>query len=126
MNYLSPFLSSIMDSILSSTTEFFSNSSSVIPNINISLNLPNLSLVTKEFISKGYQLADSYLYESNDSISNIDFVLGSKSLYCLKTNQILFGPDKDSIYAESDLGVLLLGEINKLLKNLSHLYRILR
>ena len=71
-----------------------------IPSLNFDFKLPKLSIITKEFIDKGYKLADSYLYESRDSISNIDFVLGSKSLYCLKTTQVSFGPDQDYICRE--------------------------
>ena len=91
-----------------------------IPNFNIDLNLPNLSTVSKAFIDKGYKLADSYLYDFQNSISNIDFLQGSKSLHCLKTNQFCFGPD-DSLYAMSDLGVLLIGEISSIIENLPYL-----
>ena len=39
--------------------------------------------IVKEFTSRGYKLADSFLNGISDSINNIQFILGAKSAYCL-------------------------------------------
>ena len=91
-----------------------------IPEIKLNLDIPKLSLVAKAFSSKGYDLADKDLL-SSDKINNIDFILGAKSAHCLKSNEISFGENDDSIYIKSDLGILLIGEINDLITNLPFL-----
>ena len=53
-----------------------------IPNIHMILKLPGLETIVREFIRKGYQLADKCF--NDDVIRYIDFILGSVSAYCLK------------------------------------------
>jgi len=91
-----------------------------IPSINIALNLPGLSEVAREFVARGYTLADSNLI-SNDSISNLDLVLGTKSAHCLRASEIAFGHYEDSVYGQSDIGVLLMGDVDTMRRNLSFL-----
>ena len=92
-----------------------------VPEINIKIKIPNLCNIAKHFTDKGYSIADKALLDGSDEISNIEFLLGSKSSYCLKTNEIDFGPNKDSIYGQTDLGVILMGDSNVILRNLSSL-----
>ena len=94
-----------------------------IPKINVNLKIPRLSQIAKAFEDKGYVLADKLLSDSN-SINDIEFILGTKSAYCLKTNEISFGAKNDSIYAKSDLGILLLGDSNTMLNNVNELPKI--
>lgn len=54
-----------------------------LPSIRISLNIPGLSEIAQTFVAKGYTLADELLLSGGDVISNIDFILGAKSGYCI-------------------------------------------
>jgi len=91
-----------------------------VPKINITLKLVGLNDVAHEFARKGYVLADSQLLES-DVISDLDFVLGTQSAYCLPCNEISFGASSDSLYAQTDIGVMLLGDIDVMKRNLINL-----
>jgi len=91
-----------------------------IPNINISFKLHGLSNIAKAFESKGYVLADTELTKS-DVVNNLDMVLGTRSAYCLKSSEVSFGRKNDSIYAQTDAGIMLLGDIDDISKNLPHL-----
>ena len=92
-----------------------------VPEININIKLPKLMKVTEQFVNKGYSLADRKLYECSESISEIDFILGSNSAYCLKSGEVSFGVGHTSIYANTSLGVMLLGKLSTLLRDLPHL-----
>ena len=92
-----------------------------VPEININIRLHKLMEVTKLFVNKGYSLADKKLLECSESISEVDFVLGSNSAYCLKSNEVSFGPNHTSVYANTSLGVMLLGKVSDLLRDLPHL-----
>lgn len=91
--------------------------------INISLTLPGLNKVVTEFLAKGYDLADKYLWSGGDAINNIDFILGTKDSYCLPDQEILFGKNKKSVYCNCESGVMLVGEVETLLDDLSYLPR---
>ena len=54
-----------------------------LPSINIKLLLPNLGKVVKGFRERGYILADEYLTENDTTIDGIDFILGTRSGFCL-------------------------------------------
>ena len=82
-----------------------------VPEININIKLPKSMEVTEQFAKKGYSLADRKLYECSESISEIDFILGSNSAYCLKSGEVSFGVGHTSIYANTSLGVMLLGKL---------------
>jgi len=86
---------------------------------NINLKLSGLSSVAKKFVSKNYKLADERLLENTDQIKDLDFVLGTKSAFCLKTNEVCFG--ERSMYADSDIGVLLLGDLSQMSEDLQNL-----
>ena len=92
-----------------------------VPEISINLKLPNLSRIVEQFTSKGYIMADKKLYEEVDSITNIDLILGTKSAYCVKGSDKSFGINETSIYTETSFGVMLIGDVNDLLKNLPQL-----
>ena len=91
----------------------------VIPEIKIYLDLPQLGTVVNHFKEKGYKLADSFLNQNSNSVSDIDFVLRSDASYCLVGRDIRFG--SKSLYVNSPAGALLLGDINYLLHDLPHL-----
>ena len=88
-----------------------------IPEINTKLNLPGLGKVVHEFSKKGYAFADQFLLE----ISDLNFILGTESFHCLPDRAELFGLEVPSVYLESPLGIMLLGNINRILNNLHDL-----
>ena len=93
------------------------------PEIKICLNLPGLSDIAKTMAVKGYSLADEKLIDS-DCISDVGFLLGAKSAYCLKSTEISFGDDCMSIYAQTELGIMLLGDISSMSRDLKFLPNI--
>ena len=100
---------------------FYEISALCLPEIDISLDLPKLQSVVTGFIDKGYTLADSNLVNCVDKISGVDFILGTKSGYCLPESEKLFGQDSLSIYSETSIGILLKGDIFTLNNNIEFL-----
>ena len=92
-----------------------------LPKINISLKLPGLTNVVKAFIFKGFNLADSFLEEGGDEISQLDMILGTKGSHCLPETEIVYGSNGGSVYSETSLGIVLKGDIQTLLNNVDHL-----
>ena len=92
-----------------------------VPEIKISLDIPNLSDIVKSFVSRGYKLADENLSSSTNKINNIGFVLGAKSAYCLRATEVTFGLDQSSVYAETNLGIVLLGDGPSIINNAMYL-----
>ncbi|XP_066947446.1 uncharacterized protein [Macrobrachium rosenbergii] len=92
-----------------------------IPSINIVLKLPNLRKVVDSFLMQGYKLADESLKNCQDEISDIEFILGCKSSYCIPDSEVLFGERKMSLYSQTPLGIILKGDINQLLHDLEDL-----
>ena len=91
------------------------------PSLDISLELPGLGKIVGEFKSKNYNLADEFLNEREDKISQLQFILGSKSGYHMPGSDILFGKNSNSIYTLTPSGVILTGEVSSLLENLEFL-----
>lgn len=91
----------------------------VIPDVHMCLKLPNMSLVTDSFKQKGYKLADSFLRHKTNKIDKIDFVLGADYSRLIIGKDVPFG--RDSIYIESSVGTLLIGNLQKLKADLSSL-----
>ena len=91
-----------------------------LPEIDINLNLPNLSIVIKEFTDRGYDLVDDNLV-GKDKIDNIEFILGVKSAFCLPESEIVFGKEGKSVYSSTPAGILLKGDIDQLIGDLPFL-----
>ena len=91
----------------------------MVPEIKIDLQLPNLGNIVKNFISKGYHLADEFLTKDSNSISDIDFLLGADMSHCLLSKDVCFGAS--SVFFESADGILLTGKISKLELDLPYL-----
>ena len=92
-----------------------------VPSIDINLKLPHLSKITKTFTDKGYMLADKKLLNHQDRIDNIDFILGTNSMYCIKNSMVDFGKPTPSIFCQCALGVMLLGNVQNMISNLKFL-----
>ena len=93
------------------------------PEISIKLNLKILGSIVNHFKSKGFELADEDLSELDDTISNIDLILGTKSSFLLPSTDVPFGRDNMSMYINTPLGVLLQGDVDKLVEDLPSLAR---
>ena len=95
-----------------------------VPDINVTLTLPNLSKVVKGFIDRGYSLADGVLLNGSEIINNLDFILGAISANCLLETFVPFGENHTSVYSSSAVGIMLVGQIDRLLVDLPHLPRV--
>ena len=89
-----------------------------LPKININLNLPGLSVIVQRFVD-GYVLADKCLLDNLDKIGDIGLILGTNSSHCVMVNSVEFGTD--STCMNTPLGVLLEGNVNRMLNNLDNL-----
>ena len=88
-----------------------------IPSILIDLNLPGLSCIVRSFTEKCYKLADEFLLNSGDHICGIDLILGTKSGYCIPDSEIIFGHNGQSVYSQTPYGIMLKGDMDRLLQD---------
>ena len=91
------------------------------PSINVKLKLPKLGKVVSGFKERGYLLADESLSNNSCDIQSIQLILGTRSAYCLPQQEHLFGSTLESLYSETPAGVLLHGNVEQILKDLSFL-----
>ena len=56
-----------------------------IPKINVSLRVPELDRIIHEFEQRNYILADKDFKDCRNVISNVNFILGTKSTFCIYT-----------------------------------------
>ena len=54
-------------------------------------------------------------------MNNVDFILGSKCEYCLPCTSVVFGNLKPSVYYDTKLGVILVGSVGEMKKNIPYL-----
>ena len=92
-----------------------------VPGIDINLNLPGLGKIVKGFRNSGYKLLDEFLDEDREDISNIQFILGANSAHCLMEKMVSFGHSGQPVYYETKFGIMLIGNIDKLIVNLKFL-----
>ena len=90
-----------------------------VPEIKVNLNLPQLGSMVEAFLHKEYKLADSNLNENSNSVSNVNFLLGSDAARCLTGVDRYFG--RKPLYIEASVFILLLGNITSLLQDLPYL-----
>ena len=91
----------------------------VIPDIQMKVNLPKMGHIIKTFKIKKYKLADKMLGQQSSKLDNIDFVLGADYGRLIQGRDIPFG--KHSVYIDTSVGVLLLGNLDKLKSDLNNL-----
>ena len=92
-----------------------------VPTINVKLKLPGLSELAHSFKEKGYSLADEFVSNNCDEISNLDVVLGNNDAHILPQIEVLFGSRVPSVYSQTPNGVMLMGSIHRLRENLEEL-----
>ena len=93
----------------------------VVPEINVNISLPFLGKVVEKMKAKGHNLADQLLSSNSNCIDNVNLLLGTDFFYCLPGNEITFGEPEASFYINTHAGVLLAGNIETYLRNLSSL-----
>lgn len=120
-NYSRGYKTKVVKVPLSLGDHTFTVSAIVVPEIKIKLELPLLGIVVEGFSNKGYTFADALLNKDTQEISNIDFLLGSDAAHCLLSKDILFGESNPSIFIESHIGIMLVGNVKSLLHNLPYL-----
>ena len=92
-----------------------------IPSINITLHLPELSKIVRKFSEAGYKLADSFLLKYEDSIEDLGIVLGASASYCFLDRMIPFGERSQSVFSISPHGVMLYGNVSRLIEDVEYL-----
>jgi hypothetical protein len=93
----------------------------VLPEIKTKLNIEGLGKIVTSFRDKGLMLADSYLTGDSDEINDIEIIMGSNYSHLLPENQTTFGKFNDSVYSNTSVGVLLMGDIDNMKRNLDYL-----
>ncbi|XP_068209115.1 uncharacterized protein [Palaemon carinicauda] len=90
--------------------------------INLKLLLSGISEVAQVFKDKGYVLADETLHMSGDKVEDIKLLLGNDNSHLVPQKDVLFGGSSEvipSVYLESPLGVILVGDIERYKQNLA-------
>jgi len=95
-----------------------------VPDIDISINGTHLTQIVSKLTEKGYLLADKHLLslKSGSDLTDFGMVMGPEAtrLFCPSARP--FGREPDhSVFLESGLGVMLMGDSESLLNNLDHL-----
>ena len=85
----------------------------VIPKIGMNLELKGLGNIINAFKEKDYNLADSYFNSKSTHINNLDIVLGAEHAVLVSGEDKPFG--LRSLFIQSKVGVLLLGNVKDLL-----------
>lgn len=97
----------------------------VVPEIKITLNISNLNHLVNAFTKRGYDLADMELYYSNNVISNFGMVIGVEAESFLNAKTVVFGNEENrSSFLDSSLGVLLMGDAQRINDNLGYLQHV--
>jgi len=88
-----------------------------IPKIDISLKFSCLGEIVRTLNSSKVKLADGFLSAFDDNIDDLQFILGTKSAFCLPECDVVIGDEIKSLYSNSPCGVLLQGDASELLVN---------
>ena len=92
-----------------------------LPKIGINLKLPELGSIVRAYKNIGFDLADQLMTITSDSLSDIKFILGTKSGYCVPEHEVVFGMEKTSIYAHTPIGVIIKGDMSVLLRDIPYI-----
>lgn len=92
-----------------------------VPDIRTSLTLPGLGKCVAMLKYKGYKLADEFLSDNSDTVDNFDLMLGSNNPEVLMEEQFSFGENSISVFSNTNIGILLYGNLNTILSNIDSL-----
>ena len=92
----------------------------VVPKINSRINVQNLDTVVDTFINKGYKLADGLLYAmlSGDQVIKDFGMIVGEDKNVLPFSYRSFGSDGGSAYIDTPHGVMLTGNLTRMIDNL--------
>ncbi|XP_064110021.1 uncharacterized protein LOC135217910 [Macrobrachium nipponense] len=99
--------------------ETFAISALVVPSINLQLSLPGQ--VVSIMQSKNFVFADKLLSTNSRSIDDVQLLLGVEFSHCLLGRDIVIGSPNSSVYIETSLGIMLIGNVDRFLINLNSL-----
>lgn len=104
-------------------TDSFTIEAIVTEKIRTNISVNNIDVVVKNFVSKGYKLADEWLQNSSvNTLTNIDIMLGTNDEYILPFVYELFGnTSQKSNYISTSIGVVLSGNLEQMIKNIEYL-----
>ena len=89
--------------------------------ISIMLKLNKLGIVAAGFKERGYILADRLISKRSKGVSDIGLILGTDYSYLLPVTTIVFGGENSSSIASTPHGVMLEGQLSKVLNNIDML-----
>ena len=93
-----------------------------IPEIRTKLKLEGINKVVAAFTERGYVLAGKFLLENDrEDIANIGLLLGEDGDHVLEFSSRHFGEGVTSTYLETPIGIILTGNIQRMLGNLGEL-----
>ena len=89
--------------------------------INTSFKAHDVNNIASVFGEHGYTIPDDALHTGDDTVSNIDMVLGSESRHILPCKDVLFGAENPSVFVDTPIGVMLSGSTSCMRNNLTSL-----
>jgi len=92
-----------------------------VPTIRTNLKISQLGRIVREFKNKGYTLADEFLDGNSSQVSDLSFVLGTNDAATLLETQRCFGHSNRSVFSETCIGVMLMGNSMRIMENLHSL-----
>ena len=87
-----------------------------VPDLSAKPSTRRISQIANELKNKGFKLADSYILNNPEKM--LDMVLGVDSFHSLDIRTISFGPEKNSCYFQSRVGIMPIGNSERLLENI--------
>ena len=92
------------------------------PQIDLTINTKLVDVVIQRLSENGYTIADKLLLSnSNDSV---DIILGGNCLHLVEFSSMNIGSQEPSVLIDTPFGVMLIGDIDNLVKNLDCLPKI--
>ena len=107
-------------------TQIFSHDVICVTNIRTTFRVEGIGKIISDFEQKGFQMADAaYTDSTSGYVDNIDLVLGTDSDHMLPMAYRTFGdisnPDGMACFIETPIGVVLSGNMQKMIRNLPFL-----
>ena len=93
----------------------------VVPSIDINFKLPLLGQVVFAMQSRNLSLADKFLTVDSDHVGEIHLLLGTDAFHCLLGKDVIIGTNHPSVYIDSSIGIMLQGNIERLLFNIKNM-----
>ena len=99
----------------------------VVPKITVKFSARGLETIIEDFISKGYQLSDKYLSKCRGVVDNVSFILGTDGDHVTELKYVKYGGNNNNLpscFIECQTGILLSGNVKRMISNMSALPRL--